>query len=271
MDNFKKIQAIDLETFKKFKIVCESHNLRYIALGGTMLGAVRHNGFIPWDDDIDIGMPRKDYELFINKIYKELPDNYQIRNYKTDINYRYYITRILDLRHPIVETRNKNIEANTYVSIDIFPLDGLPSNYLVRKFHEFKIMLHRAKMSLAYFNTIDQNRKRNNGEKFLISILTRIPVYKIFNPQKEKGKIDKLLQKYDFDKSSYFCNLMGAYRTKEVFPKSYYGKIKEYDFENTKINGVEKYDSYLKDMYGDYMSIPNSEEIDNKLHFELMK
>lgn len=270
MNDLKKLQEIDLETFKQFKLICENNKLRYIALGGTMLGAIRHKGFIPWDDDIDIGMPRKDYDLFINKYYKELPQNYHIRNYKTDEKYRYYITRVLNGDYPIVEVRNKNIEPFTFISIDIFPLDGLPGNVFLRKIHEKRVMWHRAKMSLGYYSTIDKLRKRNFLENFIIFIFSSIKIEKFIDSHKEKEKIDKILKKYDFDKSLYFSNLMGAYRTKEVFPKSYFGEIQEYEFEDTKINGLEKYDFYLKDMYGKYMNEPSVEDIQSKQHFTFL-
>lgn len=268
MNDLQKLQQIDLQTLKEFIKICDKNNLRYMALGGTMLGAVRHQGFIPWDDDIDIGMPREDYEKFINCCHKELPDNYQIRNFKNDEIYKYYITRILDMNYPIIEIRNKDVEKNTYISIDIFPLDGLPKNTLLKKIHEFKVMWHRAKMSIGYIDTIDKNRERPFFEKLIISIITRVPIDKLIDPNKEKYKIDSLLKKYDFNESYYFSNLMGAYRTKEVFPKNYIGNYSNYLFEDIEIKGVENYSGYLKDMYGDYMTIPSEENISRKTHFE---
>lgn len=269
-NQLKKIQKIELNILNQLIPIFDKHDLKYYALGGTMLGAVRHQGFIPWDDDIDIGMPREDYEKFLNCYKKEIPNSFTIRNFKTDKSYRYYISRVQDTRYKVIEKRNENVEPFTFVSIDIFPLDGLPKNVFFRKIHEFRILYHRMKMAIGYSDTIDFKRKRNFFEKIIVLTVLKLKLKKIMNSADEKLIIDKLLKKYSFEDSYYFSNLMGAYRTREVFPKVIIENQTFFKFENIRISGIENYDMYLKKMYGEYLKIPNVEQIEEKVHFEII-
>lgn len=152
--NIEELQKINLKTLEHVLKIIDKYNLKYYMLGGTMLGAIRHKGFIPWDDDIDIGLPRKDYEKFLEVAINELPDNYKVINFKTDKDYHYYITRVQNINTKLVEIRFKHENKYTHASIDIFPLDGFPNSKLRRDIHFFKILYRRAKMSL-------QNIKRH--------------------------------------------------------------------------------------------------------------
>ena len=115
----KEVKQLQLDILSSVHDFCDSNGLRYSLAGGTLLGAVRHKGFIPWDDDIDILMPRPDYELFIQKYQKE---HHVVQNYITDKGYFFLFTKIYDDRTTIIEDRTK-----TGVCIDVFPVDGLPN------------------------------------------------------------------------------------------------------------------------------------------------
>ncbi|HFI0816809.1 TPA: phosphorylcholine transferase LicD, partial [Streptococcus suis] len=99
------LHKVDIEIVKEVIDVCKKYDLTYYALGGTMLGAIRHKGFIPWDDDIDLGMPRKDYEKFLKVAPRHLSDKLKVVNYKNTPEYHYYITRILDTTTQVIEER----------------------------------------------------------------------------------------------------------------------------------------------------------------------
>lgn len=249
------IHTEDLKIFKEFEKICKKHNLKYYAIGGTFLGAIRHKGFIPWDDDMDIAMPRKDFNKLMEIANDELPKNMKLINFKNDSSYRYYLPRIVNLDTEIVELRN-NKKVNLF--IDIFPIDGTPNNYILRKIYYFRILLNRMLISYYYIDEIDKCRKRTKFEKFLIFIGKILPTKKIINPRKKLYKIDKLLQKNSYEKSKNVGTIMGAYRTKEIVPKEYFGIPTLYTFENKKIYGPEKYDLYLTHMYGDYMTPPKN-------------
>ena len=260
------LHKIELEILKEFLKISKKYSLKYYILHGTLLGAVRHKGFIPWDDDLDICMPRKDYENFLEIASKKLPDRLKIINYRTDPSYHYYITRIIDTNTKLIEERMHDETRNTHVCIDVFPIDGSPNNYFLRKIYYFRVLYHRALMSLCYKDSIDRKRPRKLPEKVLLWIMEKIPVEKMTTPYKQKCKIDKLLKSQNVEKSKYIGNIMGAYRTREMVPKKWYGKGKIYEFENMKLCGLEKYDDYLSYTYGDYMESPPTYK--RKTHFK---
>lgn len=267
-NNIKKLQKIDLEILKKVLKIFDKYNLSYYILGGTMLGAIRHKGFIPWDDDIDLGMPRKDYENFLLVAPDELKDGLKIINYRTNPEYTYYITRVLDTNSKVVELRYSFQNKTTYAAIDIFPLDGTPNNKILRKMFILRVLMHRAMMALHYKDTIIINAKRNLFEKIFLKMITKLPTDKFFNAYKQKEIIDKLLKKYNMFDSKYSGNIMGAYRDLEIVPTKYYGK-KHFEFENLKLRGIEKSHDYLKHLYGNYLKLPQVE--DRKIHYKLIE
>lgn len=269
ISNIKLLQQVDLEIVKAVASLCDRHNLTYYMIGGTMLGAIRHKGFIPWDDDIDLGMPRKDYEKLLMIAPKELPEHLKVVNYRNTPHYQYYITRILDTHTKVIEERIGNSSRYTHVSIDILPIDGTPNNRFLRKFYFLRVLFHRALMSLCYKDSIDRKRNRSTVEKIFLWIMERLPIEKLTTPYKQKCKIDKLLRKQDIQTSNFIGNIMGAYRTREIVPAEYYGTGKMYSFEDIELRGVDMYDEYLTYTYGDYMKWPPEEK--RKTHFKLIE
>lgn len=269
MSDIERLHEVDLNIVKSVIKVLDKNKLKYYMIGGTMLGAIRHKGFIPWDDDIDLGIPRDDYEKFLTIAQNELPSYLKLVNYRNKLDYQYYITRILDINVNVVESRIGNNAKYTNASIDIFPIDGTPNNHIIRKIYFFRVLYHRALMSLCYKDSIDRKRKRGFFEKILLFIMEKVNVEKFTTPYKQKCKIDKLLRSQDIRKSHYIGNIMGAYRTKEIVPKEYYGEGKMYQFEDIMLNGVEMYDEYLTYTYGDYMKLPPKDK--QKIHFEAIQ
>ena len=269
MTNIERLHQVDLDIVKEVINICNENGLVYYALGGTMLGAIRHKGFIPWDDDIDLGMPRKDYEKFLEIAPSLLSKTLRLVNYKTDKDYHYYITRVQDIETRVMENRYEAEGKYTHVSIDIFPLDGSPNNALLRKIYYFKVMMHRGMMALHYKNGIDKERKRGLCERLFLKMMTTLPTDKLFDAYHQKEKIDKILKKHNMWGSDFSGNIMGAYRTVEMIPTSWYGKDAFYNFENIKIRGIKEYNKYLSNLYGDYMQLPPVNA--RKVHFRIVE
>ncbi|MBQ8621502.1 MAG: LicD family protein [Oscillospiraceae bacterium] len=269
MSNIDILHQVDMQIVKAVVSICDKYDLKYYMLGGTMLGAVRHGGFIPWDDDIDLGMPRNDYENFLKIAPQELPQLLKVVNFRTDPNFQYYITRILDTQTKVIEERIGNDNKYTNASIDIFPIDGTPNNPLLRKIYFFRVLFHRALMSLCYKDSIDRKRKRGKAERVLLWVMEHIPVEKITTPYRQKCKIDKLLRSQPVEGSKYIGNIMGAYRTREIVPAEYYGEGKFYTFEDIQLRGMAMAEEYLTDTYGDYMKLPPEDA--RKTHFRILE
>ena len=260
---------MNLEIVKEVVKICDNHGLTYYMLGGTMLGAIRHKGFIPWDDDIDLGIPRQDYEKFLEIAPSELSNHLKVVNYKTDPEYHYYITRVLDTDTKVVEERIGDDKKYTNASIDIFPIDGTPNNSILRRIYFFRVLYHRALMSLCYKDSIDRKRPRGILEKVFLWMMERIPIEKMTTPYQQKEKIDRLLRKQKLEGAKFIGNIMGAYRTREIVPAEFYGSGKMYPFENIELRGMYLANEYLVYTYGDYMKLPPENE--RKTHFKILE
>jgi len=267
--NIRNLQLVELEILKEIVAICDANSVKYYMIGGTFLGAIRHKGFIPWDDDIDIAMPRDDYEKFLNIANSKLPEHIKVENFITNPKYQYYITRVQNINTKVIEKRIGNAQKWTHASVDIFPIDGTPNNKCLRKWHYFKVLTHRMLMSLCYKDSIDRERKRSLKERLLLKIMESLPIGKIFDANKEKHKIDKLLKKQKIENSNFIGTIMGAYRTREIVPRNYFGDGAFYEFEELKFRGPSMYNDYLNHMYGDYMKIPPIEA--QKNHYEIVE
>lgn len=260
----RELQLVELDILKEFLRICEKYHLRYYALGGTLLGAVRHEGFIPWDDDVDIGMPRPDFIRFEEIAKKEFPDYIHYRTYKETPGYRYYVPRLTDSRVTVIDS-SAAVEQEKEAWIDIFPLDGMPENKWKRKFHCFRLLVARARVNYSMFSTNIDLKKTNRPfvERVMIAAGKILPVEKIFKTEKEFRRLDRLMQKYSYDDSAYLINFMGIHKLKEMFHKKYYGQGADYPFEDVVLRGPADFDFVLHQMYGDYRMPPSKEEMNH--------
>lgn len=256
----QKLRQLQLEEKKLLDIfvdICEKHKLRYYLTGGTLLGAVRHKGFIPWDDDIDVVMPRPDYEKFWKIAGQEVKEPI----YVEDIHHHPKMgwDKILLANREIkVISHTTNIPMELDAWIDIFPLDGLPDNFFLCLIHKFWLWYYESRSKIAqYDNIVNVVRKR----KFPANILVKIVGLPIFtrnkNYRKYILKLDKRLQKYDYDKCKKVCDFTGGFGFKETFNYDDQGEGKLYEFEGTMYRGPINGNAVLAAIYGpDYMTPP---------------
>lgn len=224
--------------------LCKKHNLRYYIVAGTMLGAVRHGGFIPWDDDIDVGMPRKDYDLLMQHYQDWIPEPYEIIAYETDENYPFPFAKLQDASTTLVERAHMNYTGGVY--IDIFPLDGITSNPLKQKLH---LMRYKYLKKVQYFLYRDPY-KHGRGISCWLPLLCR----KMYTLDEVQRKMKKMQKSVDFDSSELVID--HDFGKRGIMPKAVFGNPKKLLFEGHEVNGVENPDEYLKRLYGDYMTIP---------------
>lgn len=259
--DLRKLQLAELDILKQFIAVCEKLNMPYYLMGGTLLGAVRHKGFIPWDDDIDVSLSRPDYERFLKEAGPLLPEGYSLSTFMNNPEHNRYLTRIECDKVKVLETGFETAHMNS-AWIDIFPLDGMPNNGLRRKLHGFRLLALRALMQFSQFDKIVNVKLKNRPwhERVLVWFGAKTKFGRNLDTKQQLYRIDKALKKYDYDKSKYIVNFMGAYKLKEMFPKAYYGKGADYPFEGLTLNGPEHCDPILTQMYGDYMSPPPADQ-----------
>lgn len=258
MNKLRKLQLVELDLVREFIKICQNNNLRYYMLGGTLLGAIRHKGFIPWDDDIDIGMPRQDYEQFLQIITKTNNKKMIVDHYTINPETLIYITRLENSEFKIKD-KSAEEEKVRNAWIDIFPMDGMPNNLLVRQFHKIHLLYLRMLFKYSIFSKFvnQKNKDRPIYEKILIKLGQLFKFEKNLSKQKCLQKLDKVMKKYEFDNSNYVINFMGAYKFKEMFPKKIYTNTEMYQFEDIKLCGPKNYDHVLKQLYGDYMKEPD--------------
>ena len=254
--NIRELQLRILNTLQTVDDVCRHHNLRYYICAGTMIGAIRHKGFIPWDDDIDIAMPRPDYERLIANHRDWLPQPLEMICAEDDVTYPLPFAKIQDSSTTLIERMHLKYVGGIY--IDVFPVDGVPDNKIVRKWHFVRYEYYKRALYLLYRDPY----KRGKGPSSWLPLLCR----KIYTLTEVQNKIRRILTRYDYDK----CNNVADYDdgSKGVIQKSILGTPTPYTFENIEVMGVEHFHAYLSNKYGDYMTIPKqSEQRQHNFHY----
>lgn len=249
-----ELQEKLLEMFKYFHKFCEENNLRYWALGGIVLGAVRHKGFIPWDDDIDVGMPREDYERFIG-MKDKFNGRYIAEFPGENKDYTYLFGKIYDTSTTLVE--NCRPKAKRGIYLDIFPLDGVGNTY-EEALKNFK-KVYKKKLSFMRKHVIVWRKGRSLYKNIAVLILNCVPEF-VWNTQKMITDIDDMSKQFKFSECNYVVNYFGAWREKEIIKKEYFGEPRLVEFEGATMYIPENYDEYLTTLYGNYMQLPPPEK-----------
>lgn len=244
----EQIHSRLLLMMKELHRICVENNIRYYIIGGTALGARRHQGFIPWDDDIDIGIPRPDYERFAKLTKEKFPDFMELRWYRNTEHSPFQFIKLVDNRTTLKEIMYDDYVEGIY--IDIFPLDGVRSDSLSERLRCERIwFLHK----LIVVNC--STKKRNN----LLKRLTAKCI-KALDLDKMHNILESQLKKVAYDDCNLIANFLGAWGKREIIEKRLLGTPVLYAFEDTFLFGPEKIDEYLTCLYGDFMTPPPPEE-----------
>lgn len=244
------IQIKLLNMLEWFHEYCISNNICYYAVGGTVIGAVRHKGFIPWDDDIDLVVPREDYNRLIAEFNKQI-DHYILESpYSGNNDYLYSYAKLYDTETTLTEKTRYPCRRGIY--IDIFPLDGIGMTEK-EALENFKKVDRKNMFLMTRTCVIRKDRSWYKNASILVSSI--IPSFFV-NNKKLSISIDKLANSFNNDNASYVANLMGAYRTKEIVKKELFGTPTLYKFEDIEVFIPEKYNDYLTQIYGNWKELP---------------
>lgn len=246
--DIKRLHQRLLNILLTFDKVCSEHGLRYCICGGTMIGAVRHKGFIPWDDDLDVSMPRPDYEKLIAHCREWLPEPFEFVCAENDPLYPLPFGKIQDASTTLIERRHLYYLGGCY--IDIFPFDAYPDNTFMRR---LQCMRYFWLKKMLYLVHRDPFRHGHGPSSWLPRLVRRL--YTMPGIQR---KIRRVLTRYDYDKAGLVASYTDGYR--KIMPKKVMDTYGPFDFEGHTVQGIADYDPYLKVMYGDYMTLPPVED-----------
>lgn len=264
---FEELHRYDLEAIKAFTQFCDEHGLRYFAIGGTLLGAVRHKGFIPWDDDADMAMPRPDYDKLV-ALAKEFPKPFVLEEYRYNKEFQSYFAKIRNEEIELLETVTDEADKRRGYLVDIMPIDGTPDNAVLRKLYYARVLALRFLCGAANVHT-GILTSRPKWEQTVLKICRVLRLYKVLTVEKVYRRMDRLFHKQDALHAKQAGTIMGAYKNREIVPAEYFGMEEEpvyLDFEDTKLRVPVQYDVYLTHMYGDYKKLPPEDQ--RKAHYQ---
>jgi lipopolysaccharide cholinephosphotransferase len=246
---------------RQFIEICREHSLTYFCCGGTAIGAVRHHAMIPWDDDIDVFMPRPDYDRFVELASRQLPDGLELVTPYSKQDYPLYFVKLCDSHTTLQEEEEVPCVVGLY--IDIFPIDGAPDDIeqaraMERRFTKTKHKLEAVSSHVSfadYLLLLTQPKEWGRFVRKTVAFFCR-HAYR----QRLLRQMERICRQYDYDDSTLVAVYCGSYGPKEVFPKAWLAGQVMFPYEDMEVALPSGYDNYLRQYYGDYMQLPPEEK-----------
>ena len=247
-EELKKIQEIQRELIGEVQRICEKNNIHFGMVGGTMLGAVRHHGYIPWDDDADIGFLRSEYERFREACRTDLDhERFYIQDLRDTEGYRWGYGKLRRKGTTFLRLNQEFMPYEQGIAIDLMPFDNVPDHPVKRKIHFAKCFLYRK----IFWSEVGRKTEKNRFIRGIYQLLSLIPmnvVIKSYQKFIDKGQ----KQKTELVRILTFPTPKNVYGYK----RSWYTDLAMYEFDNLTLPGAKDYDGYLKVKYGNYMELP---------------
>lgn len=263
-EDLRKMQLIQLDLLVELDRICRKHDIEYFLIAGTLLGAVRHGGFIPWDDDVDVAMKRSEYERFCEVCEEELSqEEFFLQNYHTDKAYRWGYAKLRKKNTMYIRKGQEAIKSMSGVSIDVFIIDYVPDNYILRMLHHY---IRRGCIKTLW-SIVGATEEKNLILRVLYRGLRHVPK-EIPNRIEEKmvSCTNKRERKYlcytGFYRKTYYTRKKEN-RFDTGMCASWFKERTEIEFEGKSFYTCKDYKEYLAYMYGDYMRIPQENEREN--------
>lgn len=222
----RQLQMKELEMLLEVDRLCKKHQLTYYLIGGSALGAIRHGGFIPWDDDIDIALPRHDYQRFLEVSLKELADAYYLQTYRRQPHFPFPYAKVNSNNTTFIETGLQKLKIHHGIFIDVFPLDGVPNRLLMQRVQEFFFKVAR---------------------RIPIGLSQRLTFLRCL-------AMDWVISRVSLDHADNWANRVGGRR--EIMDRAIFGTPRYLEFEGHQLPVPNQCEKYLTNIYGQYLEVP---------------
>lgn len=247
--------------------VCREYNIEYSLIGGSLLGAIRHKGFIPWDDDIDIMLTRPNYEMLMQVLMAKQEGNYSLYYYKSMPAYFPY-AKLYDNR-TLIESKYSRLVRGTGVFMDIFPYDIIPNNEQEYQAFRKKIFIETRKLASSASKGIDY-ASGPDLKNFLFALVAYLPWHIRYRGKyyKMATEMDRLMTKYNSTQNKEIAFTSSRYGSKERFSRDIFSKYENVFFEGLEVRKIQDHNAYLHQLFGDYMKLPPESERTNHSYYK---
>ena len=253
-ETLKHMQQVSMKILKYFIEICEENNLTYFMYGGSLIGAVRHHGFIPWDDDIDVIMFRQDFEKLNKILEKNIDDKYRFINVLNEETYYHTWGRLMLKNTLFKEWWADQVDYTPNIYIDIFILDNVPSNKFKKFIHRWKCYFLNFVSSCSYIKYENDSKIKEIIQQTIYYTIKMLPI----SPYSIKKKCVKSFTQYQYENCEEICDFPSS----DIMPISFrsdWFPLKKVKFEDIEVNIPNNYDENLKLEYGEYMELPPEE------------
>ncbi len=260
-EELRRMQLLQLGMLVEFDRICKQENIHYVICCGTLLGAVRHKGYIPWDDDADIAMLREEYEKFKKVAHKLDQSICFFQDHSTDNEYRWGYGKLRRTGTKYIRFGQEHIGGKTGVYVDIFPLDDIPVTVIGQMLNDMECFFWR---KILYSEVGRVATESNFVQKWIYTLLSKISPDFVFDKMqhitdKSNNRTNNRVRVLLFP-SFGTLYAKNPIKTRFGMPKIWFKQIKRYDFEGYKLDGIRDYDAFLRYMYDDYMKLPPVEK-----------
>lgn len=256
-EELRNVQLTILSIFKEIVRICDDNNITYFIIAGTALGALRHGGFIPWDDDLDIGMTRENYNKFLEVAKNQLPSDLFLQTIDTDPDTIFYFAKVRKTGTKFVEKYCRNLNIHQGVYVDIFPFDNIPDDLQMRKKHYRRVDFWS---NLFIAKCVTGTSVPQHGLSGFIKLSIRFILHFLLKPLSKLylySKWDLATQQYN----QVTCRMVSYVKNQDLqIPKEDVENCDDIYFENINVKCPGHLEKYLRHNYGDYMKLPPEEK-----------
>ena len=261
----RKVQLAQLEIAKDIKRVCDENDIHYFLSAGTLLGAIRHKGFIPWDDDMDFGMLREDYDKFISIAQEKLGDRYFLQTWDTDEQYPLPFSKVRKVGTVFAEATTASTLRHKELFVDVLPYDELPRDSRDRKKVRRKIFFW---CRLLYSKDKVKTWMHHENKLYRFLSMCRFIPFIIcshfFSREKIKSKCSEVMRKHNGENTGFFYEQWGDLAGKIYVSADCFSTYVDVPFESTTFKVPQGYEEILRARYGDYMQLPPEDQRENR-------